>query len=328
MTGRAAPADGTHRRAPDGFTRWPDIEPLEVQISSGQARLAIDLRGGNLRRLVVGDWDVLDGYPAGTIPAGRRGGVLLPWPNRLSGGRYDWRGSTLQLDVAAPDRPTASHGLLSWQRWSELARIDGAATVGTVLEARPGYPFRLAVAVDYTLAPDHLRVTVRVRNVGDQPAPFGVGMHPYLYVGAASDGGIGDSDLNIPARTAADVADGLPTGRRSPFDGAIGRIGDRALDTPLTDLIRDKDGWARLRLRGSVGELVLGVDKQWPWLQVYSGDTLPEGQRRRSLAVEPMTCPANALATGTDLLVLEPSADWAGSWMLNWSAADRTRADS
>jgi aldose 1-epimerase len=74
--------------------------------------------------------------------------------------------------------------------------------------------------------------------------------------------------------------------------------------------------------------LVLGVDKQWPWLQVYSGDTLPEGQRRRSLAVEPMTCPANALATGTDLLVLEPSADWAGSWMLNWSAADRTRADS
>jgi hypothetical protein len=71
MTGRGAPADGTHRRAPDGFTRWPDIEPLEVQISSGQARLAIDLRGGNLRRLVVGDWDVLDGYPAGTIPAGR-----------------------------------------------------------------------------------------------------------------------------------------------------------------------------------------------------------------------------------------------------------------
>ena len=317
----ASSAESSHQRARGPVAAWPATEPRDIAVSSGQARLAVDLRGGNLRRLVVGEWDVLDGYPAGTIPSGRRGGVLVPWPNRLRDGRYVWQGSKLQLEVAAPDVPTANHGLLSWQPWSELAAGDGTVTVGTVLEARPGYPFRLAVAVDYTLTPDQLSVTVRVRNVGDQPAPVGVGMHPYLYVGAACDGDIGAAELSIPARTAADVVDGLPTGRRTPFDGAIGRIGDRALDIPLTDLIRDIDGWARLRLRGSAGELTLSVDEQWPWLQVYSGDTLPEGQRRRSLAVEPMTCPANALATGTDLLVLAPAAGWAGSWTLSWSAA-------
>jgi aldose 1-epimerase len=34
-----------------------------------------------------------------------------------------------------------------------------------------------------------------------------------------------------------------------------------------------------------------------------------------------MTCPPNALADGEDLIVLEPGADWSGSWTLGWTAA-------
>jgi aldose 1-epimerase len=47
---------------------------------------------------------------------------------------------------------------------------------------------------------------------------------------------------------------------------------------------------------------------------VYSGDTLEPGERRTGLAVEPMTCPPNALRSGTDLVVLRPRARWTGSW--------------
>ena len=43
---------------------------------------------------------------------------------------------------------------------------------------------------------------------------------------------------------------------------------------------------------------------------VYSGDTLDPGARRQSLAVEPMTCPPDALRSGTDLIVLRPGARW------------------
>jgi aldose 1-epimerase len=111
---------------------------------------------------------------------------------------------------------------------------------------------------------------------------------------------------------------GLPTGERRAFDGAVGRIGDRAFDTPLADLIRD-DGWARVRLHGPAGELELAVDEAWPWLQVFTGDSLPEGHRRRSLAVEPMTCPPNALADGVDLVVLQPGVAWSGAWTLTWT---------
>jgi len=302
------------------MTAWPTTEPGEVELVSGDARLAVDLRGGNLRALTVGGWDVLDSYPAGTVPVGRRGGVLLPWPNRLRDGQWTWEGQQLQLDTAGPGKP-AVHGLVSWQRWEVLARHSDAVTVGTVVEARSGYPFRLAAAVDTRLTPERLAVTVRVRNTGQRPAPFVAGMHPYLSVGATSDVGIGDAELTVPARTSLDLDGGLPTGTRRPFDGAVGRIGDRPLDDALTDLARDDDGWARVTLRGPAGALTLAVDGAWPWLQVYSGDTLPEGQRRRSLAVEPMTCPPNALADGADLVVLDPGESWAGTWTLGWTAA-------
>ena len=114
---------------------------------------------------------------------------------------------------------------------------------------------------------------------------------------------------------------GLPTGTRIPFDGDLGRLGDRVLDDAFTDLVRDDDGWARVGLRGPAGELELAVDGTWGWLQVFSGDPLPPGRRRRSVAVEPMTCPPNALADGVDLIVLEPAAGWSGTWTLSWTAA-------
>ncbi|WP_051683798.1 aldose 1-epimerase family protein [Blastococcus sp. URHD0036] len=302
-------------------TTWPPIEPLDVELVSGDARLAVDLRGGGIRALSAGGWAVVDGYPTGTVPSGRRGGVLLPWPNRLRGGRWSWAGRERQLDVVSPAAPNAIHGLLSWQPFGVLSRFSDAVTVGAVLEPRSGYPFRLLVALDYALTPQRLSVTVRVRNASAEPAPFGVGMHPYLAVGGDGDGAIAEAELTVPASTALVTDGGLPTGGREPFDGAVGRIGDRAIDTPFTGLERDDDGWARVRLRGPAGSVELAVDRAWPWLQVYTGDTLPAGQRRRSVAVEPMTCPPNALADGVDLVVLEPAATWSGTWTLAWDPA-------
>jgi aldose 1-epimerase len=300
---------------------WPATEPTEVRIDAGSASLVVDLRGGGLRELTVGDRHVLDGYPAGTVPSGRRGGVLIPWPNRVRDGRWTWRGRTLQLDVSSPEKPQAMHGFVSAQPWSLLAQDSSSVSVGTLVEPRSGYPFRLAAALDYALEPDRLTVTVRVRNAGDDEAPFGVGLHPYLAVGATADGDVGRAELRLPARTALAVEGGLPTGERRPFDGAVGRVGDRAFDDPLTDLERDADGWARVVVSGPAGGVELAVDAAWPWLQVYTGDTLPEGQRRRSIAVEPMTCPPNALADGVDLVVLRPGEDWSGTWALSWTPA-------
>jgi aldose 1-epimerase len=297
---------------------WPQSEPTEVRLAAGAAELAVNLRGGGLRRLAVGDWELLDTYSAGTVVGGWPGAVLLPWPNRLRNGRWTWEGRDLQLPVSSPEAPNAIHGLVGWQPWTVVSSGADGATVGTLVEPHPGYPFRLAAAVDYALAPDRMTVTLRVRNVGTERAPFGAGFHPYFSVGASTDGGIAEAELRLPGRTSLVLDGGLPTGDRTPFDGAVGRIGDRALDDALTDLVRDDDGWARVDVRGPAGTLELAVDGSWGWLQAYTGDTLPPGRRRRTVAIEPMTCPPNALADDVDLIVLEPGAEWSGTWTLTW----------
>jgi len=75
-------------------------------------------------------------------------------------------------------------------------------------------------------------------------------------------------------------------------------------------LERGADGRTAVRL----GSTEVWGDEAFGWFQLFSGETLPEPERRRSLAVEPMTCPPDALRSGTDLVVLEPGSSWTGSW--------------
>ena len=66
---------------------------------------------------------------------------------------------------------------------------------------------------------------------------------------------------------------------------------------------------------GVAGRVTLWGDQTWPYLQVFSGDTVPQPERRRQgLAVEPMTCPPNALASGEGLIALESGASITGHW--------------
>jgi aldose 1-epimerase len=93
------------------------------------------------------------------------------------------------------------------------------------------------------------------------------------------------------------------------------RIGSIKLDHAFTDLERDADGLARVDLCDSDREtkVSLWVDQSYPYLMLFSGDPLPDVQRR-SLAVEPMTCPPNAFRTGDALIRLEPGASFTGTW--------------
>jgi aldose 1-epimerase len=46
---------------------------------------------------------------------------------------------------------------------------------------------------------------------------------------------------------------------------------------------------------------------------VFSGDPYPD-LARRSIALEPMTCPPNAFRTRDSLIVLEPGESTASTW--------------
>ena len=120
--------------------------------------------------------------------------------------------------------------------------------------------------------------------------------------GAAAD------DRGIPVGSSA--VEGTDVDFRRPRT-----IGATKLDNAFTDLERDDDGLARVQLRDShrANELILWVDERYPYLMVFTGDPLPDVDRR-ALAVEPMTCPPNAFRTGTDLVRLEPGQSFTGRW--------------
>jgi aldose 1-epimerase len=91
------------------------------------------------------------------------------------------------------------------------------------------------------------------------------------------------------------------------------------LDDAWTDLARAADGWAVVRLEGA-RVVELAMDPAWRWVQVFTGDTLADGARQ-TVAVEPMTAPADAFNSGTDLVVLGPGDTWAGTFRIRQVAS-------
>jgi aldose 1-epimerase len=57
------------------------------------------------------------------------------------------------------------------------------------------------------------------------------------------------------------------------------------------------------------------MEPVYRFLMVFTADAIPEtARRRRSIAIEPMTCAPNAFRSGDGLIVLEPGESWSGSW--------------
>lgn len=276
--------------------------------------------GATLRSYSVGDAEILDGFAVGERASGGRGQVLAPWPNRLEDGRYSFEGRDGQAALDEPATRTAIHGLVRWWPWQTVSRGASAVTLACVLHPQPGYPWRLELRLEYRLAADGLTVTASARNGSDGPAPFGIGFHPYLTVGTDV---IDLSLLTIPARRRL-VTDerGLPSGDQAAagtaFDFAARRpVGPSRLDTAYADLSQGDDGRTRVELDRPDGErgVTLWADRNFRYLMAFTGDTVqPPARRRRSIAIEPMTCPPNALRSGRDLIRLEPGASWSASW--------------
>jgi aldose 1-epimerase len=85
------------------------------------------------------------------------------------------------------------------------------------------------------------------------------------------------------------------------------------LDNAFTDLERDAKGVARVELRHEGRGIALWMDQAYGYVMVFSGDPLPD-VNRKSLAVEPMTCPPNAFSTGTALVRLQPGEPFTAAW--------------
>ena len=291
------------------------------RIGHGRQEVIVCEVGATLRTYSVREHPVVDGFGVDEWSHSGRGQILAPWPNRLADGRYEFNGVRAQAALDEPERRNAIHGLVRWMPWTLQTRHQNQLSLRLQLHPTPGYPFSLLLDVEYHLGRDGLTVTTTARSFEEGPIPFGLGFHPYLTAGPETvDGAI----LRVPAHHTLDLDDrGLPTGALTPVAGTerdftTGRfLGPLALDTAYTTLDREPDGTARATIDapGGARGATLWVDAAFPYLMVYTGDTLPEQQRRRrAVAIEPMTCPPNALRTGKDVIDLQPGQEWTARW--------------
>lgn len=285
----------------------------QYTIKAGEHEVTAVEVGGGLRRYVHSGVDVLAPYGEQQLAPRGSGAVLAPWPNRLAGGQYSFAGQQYQVPITEVSRGNANHGLARWARWTPMAIDAAAVTLALDIPPQTGWPFEVRVEVTYALHPDHgLAVTAVARNHGATSAPFGAGFHPYFAVRDRLD----DVTLHVPAaqRIVTDEAQ-LPVGLKpvqgTPYDLRSPRqLRAVRFDDAFTEL-SIVDGRGAVDVRTSSGGGRLWFDGAFSYLQVYTAEDV-EGAP--AVAVEPMTCPANAFNSGAGLIVLEPGSMWTGTW--------------
>jgi aldose 1-epimerase len=287
----------------------------QFEIASGDARAVVTEVGAGLRAFEVDRRPYVESFDVGRRPPRGSGTVLVPWPNRTANGRWTWNGSSQQLVISEPAAGNAIHGLLRHTPYRVADSSADAITLEAVVAPQPGWPVPLDTAVRYSVGPGGLRVTHRVRNVGADPVPFGVGAHPYLRAG---DDATDDCELTLAAPLALPLEGGLPTGPAHEVSGELDfrpgrRLAGRALDHAFGGCApADGDDVVRHRLTGPTSAVELWAEPDFGWVQVFTPDDHPG--RGRAVAVEPMTCPPDALNSGTGLITLAPGEEWTGSW--------------
>jgi aldose 1-epimerase len=295
----------------------------QLRLRAGDLTATVVQVGAGLRELAVGGRPLLDGYGAGEIAAYAQGQALVPWPNRLADGTYEFAGREHQLPLTEPDNGCAIHGLARWLEWEVVTAEEDRAVFAVTVAAQAGYPFTLRAEVEYTVSASGVMVQTTLANAGGVALPAGHGFHPYVTVGTDR---IDDTHLMVPAASRLESDHrGIPTGRRIPVDGTeydFGEpraVGELELDTAFGDLLRDDDDRARIRLATPDGarHATLWLDDTYSFVMAFTGDSLPDpARRRRALGLEPMTCAPNAFRSGDGLQTLQPGEATTSRWGL------------
>lgn len=236
--------------------------------------------------------DVLVRTPEGARHPGAYGAFwMLPWANRLDGGRI--AGHAMPINRAA--EATAIHGLARDLPWEVISANSDYALLQQRLNFAPfDYTAQLAV----TLAADGVLMEMTLRHEGAAPTPYGMGWHPWFMRSAVTS-------LHLNATQRANHSErGLP----ESFTPCTGIAADEAALIGLDNFFAGWDGVARLgTLAGTItltatGDFAAGLQVYAPAAQpiicVEPVSHMPDAPNRPALAA---AAPMRVLARGQAL---------------------------
>lgn len=107
---------------------------------------------------------------------------LVPYVNRIRGGRFSFRGREVRLNPNMAGDPSPLHG----QGWLSPWQVDRAGETSAALSFRHAageWPWDYEARQDYALDEHGLLLTLTCRNLSTEPMPCGLGQHPYFPCG-------------------------------------------------------------------------------------------------------------------------------------------------
>ena len=242
------------------------------RIGGSIARLTLWSEDGPLHLLRPTPGAALDGASAadmGCFP-------LVPFSNRIAGGRFRFEGTAVELPLNHPACPHTLHGH-GWETpWTVEAQDDSSLRL-SYRHAADAWPWSYRAVQSITVRPDGLEVRLELVNESGRAMPAGFGLHPYVpkppdtrLTAAVGSVWLGDTTL-------------LPR-ERAPVPPSWGFPAGRAMDTVVVDNgFTGWDGRAAIDWPQHGRRLVIEADSVFGHLVVYA----PEGEDY--LCVEPVT---------------------------------------
>lgn len=234
---------------------------------------------------------------------------LIPFPNRVDRGLYQFNGQTYRLTPNHIAEDNAIHGLVLNRKFdAKFEQNEHAATLTLQhdFEGTPGFPFPFLTTIIYTFQTGQLNCSVLVHNLGSQPMPMGVGWHPYFKLG---DKKINDLSLKLPEGRRIETGERMiPTGKLVDYNQfrTAAPIGQTPFDIGF--YVNNNGEEAITTLFDEERKVTLLVSqKNCPYLQIF----IPSS--RNSIAIEPMTCAPDAFNNGLGLETLK-SGEHVETW--------------
>ena len=238
-----------------------------------------------------------------------RGQVLAPWPNRLADGRYDSTGCGPRPRSTSPSAATPSTAWCAGCPGPSRPATRTSSRCACNSIPRPAIPFSLLLELEYHVGRDGLTVTTTGAVAGRGPGPVRPRLPP-LPDGRARDGRRRHPAACRPTTRSTWTTVACPTGALTPGGGDRAGLHHRRASSarpcstrrspPSTATPTAGPGPASTR-RAAPAAPRCGSTPASPISWCTRATRWARcRRRRRAVAIEPMTCPPNALRTGKD----------------------------
>ena len=279
--------------------------------------------GGVLLSLKLKGIEVIEGYQSEkdlVHKSWNKCGLMLPFPNRLEDGTYQFDGKTYQFPINEKQASNNLHGIFPLNYDFHLLSIEENEAENSISStlifeydgALEYYPFPFQMELTYKLLSNaSFEVTFKAYNIKNKAMPIGFGWHPYFVL---PNGDATKWQIELPECKQVVMNERqLPTGEKKVHDyfkpKTLKTIGDVSLDDCFA--LEQNEKKPQTRLFDGKHTLIFWQEYElFPFMQLF----VPPS--KLSIAWEPMTCNVNAFQNKEGLQILKQGESISGKFGL------------